>query len=149
MAALARFIPLSEAARRMRVSVKETRAMISSGKIQGGVLPDGEMVVSESTIPTKQFPKKEDLPEYKKYAQLKGEKIWVSEAARKYKVPHGNLVRWSKAGVISVAGKDGNRTLLSEQDVAYCADVYRKYGSHGRRLFNIDGTPYKSGSLAG
>ena len=72
MAALARFIPLSEAARRMRVSVKETRAMISSGKIQGGVLPDGEMVVSESTIPTQKLPQKEDLPEYRKHAKLKG-----------------------------------------------------------------------------
>jgi len=46
-----RFIPLSEAAQRMRVSVKQTRAMVNSGKIKGGILPDGEMVVSEDTLP--------------------------------------------------------------------------------------------------
>ena len=49
--ALDRFIPLSEAAQRMKVSVKQTHAMIVSGKIQGGVLPDGEMVVSINSIP--------------------------------------------------------------------------------------------------
>src|SRR5258706_14374768 len=49
--ALDRFITLSEAAQRMRTSVKETRWMIKSGKIKGGLLPDGAMVVREDTLP--------------------------------------------------------------------------------------------------
>lgn len=136
------FIPLTEAAQRMQVSVKKTRAMIASGKIQGGVLPDGEMVVSITSIPIR----KEDLPEYKKHAKLNGVAIWVSEASRKYKIPHGNLARWSKSGLISILGKDGNRTLLNEQDVAYCADVYEKHKGQGKWIFNDDGTPRKNNS---
>ena len=140
--ALDRFIPLSEAAHRMKVSVKKTRLMIASGKIQGGILPDGEMVVSINSIPLK----KEDLPEYKKYEKLNGVAIWVSEASRKYKIPHGNIARWSKSGFISVIGKNGNRTLLNEQDVAYCAEIYGKHKGQGKWIFNEDGTPYKNGS---
>ena len=145
MAALARFIPLSEAARRMRVSVKETRAMISSGKIQGGVLPDGEMVVGINSIPSK----KEDLSEYKKYAHLKGERIWISEAARRYNLRHQTIVKWAKAGFIKRVGKERNRVLLDEQDVAYCAEIYHQNSGQGKTLFNSDGTPFKpkNGSL--
>lgn len=46
--------------------------------------------MSEKSLPLK----KEDLPEYKKHAYLKGKSIWVSEASRKYNIPHGNLSRW-------------------------------------------------------
>ena len=140
--ALDRFIPLSEAARRMRVSVKETRAMIVSGKIQGGVLPDGEMVVRESTIPTKYFPKKEDLKEYKLHAHLKGVGISISDASRKYKINHSTLYRWSSAKYIARIGVDKNRVLLDEADVAYCAEIYQRYGQQGKTLFNSDGTPH-------
>ena len=140
MAALARFIPLSEAARRMRVSVKETRAMISSGKIQGGVLPDGEMVVSINSIPVR----KVDLPEYKKYSGLNGVKIGVGEAARKYGIPDSTLHRWAvNKKFIAILERDGQKVLLNEQDVAYCAEVYKQHKGQGKRVFNSDGTPYK------
>ena len=143
MAALARFIPLSEAARRMRVSVKETRAMITSGKIQGGVLPDGEMVVSEETIPTQNLPKKEDLPEYKKHNKLSGMGIGLNQAAKEYLIPKTTLYNWIQKGYVKSIGRDGQKVLLNRQDVAYCADIYRQSGSQGRRVFNIDGTPFR------
>jgi len=143
MAALPRFVPLQEAARRMRVSVKETRAMIESGKIQGGVLPDGEMVVSESTIPTQKLPQKKDLPEYKKHQELSGVGIGINQAAKEYRIPKTTLYHWFQKGYIKSLGRDGQKVLLNKQDVAYCADVYRKSGSQGRRVFNLDGTPYR------
>lgn len=150
MAALARFIPLSEAARRLRVSVKQTRALIASGKIQGGVLPDGEMVVSVDTLPKNNDKRKEDLHEYKKHAKLKGVGIWVSEAQRKYHVPNQTLVRWANGGIIATLGRNGNKRILNEQDVAYCAEIYRQHnGGQGRWLFNEDGTPRSTSSLAG
>ena len=141
MAALARFIPLSEAAHRLRASVKETRALIASGKIQAGVLPDGEMVVSEDTLPKK----KEDLPEYKKYARLKGVGIGIAEAARKYYIAFSTLQQWAQRGYVARVGRDKNKILINEQDVAYCVHVYHEGGATPkRRLFNSDGTPYKS-----
>lgn len=137
------FIPLTEAAQRMQVSVKKTRAMIASGKIQGGVLPDGEMVVSINSIPVR----KEDLPEYKKHEKLKGVAIWVSEASRKYNIPNPTIVRWVKAGIIATIGRDRNRKLINEQDVAYCAEIYGTHKGQGKWIFNEDGTPRKNGLL--
>ena len=150
MAALPRFVPLQEAARRMRVSVKETRAMIESGKIQGGVLPDGEMVVSESTIPTQKLPQKEDLPEYRKHAKLKGVGISINDASREFNIPSGTITRWMQKGIIKKLGSDGYRTLIDKADAAYCSEIYARSGGQGRRLFNSDGTPFtpKAKSLA-
>jgi len=143
---LDRFITLSEAAHRLRVSVTETRSMIKSGKIKGGILPDGAMVVSEDTLPIR----KEDLPEYKKYAHLSGKTIWISEASRKYNVLQPTISNWASAGFIKKIGVERNKILLDEQDVAYCAEIYRQRKGQGKRLFNPDGTPFKpkNGSLA-
>lgn len=144
--ALDRFISLSEAAQRMRVSVKETRAMINSGKIKGGILPDGAMVVSEDTLPKK----KEDLSEYKKYSHLNQVGIGIGESAKKYSIPKTTLFHWFEKGYIKSVGRNGQKVLLNEQDVAYCAGIYEKNKGQGKRLFNKDGTPYrpKNGSSA-
>lgn len=138
--ALDRFIPLTEAAQRMKLSVKETRSMIASGKIQGGVLPDGEMVVNANSIPVK----KEDLPEYKKYSYLREKPIWLNKASKIYKIPQQTLTRWVQSKFIKRLFDDGYRVFVNEQDVAYCAEIYHQSNSQqGRRLFNSDGTPYK------
>ena len=136
--ALDRFITLSEAAQRMRTSVKETRSMIKSGKIKGGLLPDGAMVVSEDTLPKR----KEDLPEYKMFAHLSGMGIGIAEAARKYDIATSTMHRWSKSGYIQKLGQNGQKILLNEQDVAYCSKIYHRSGRQGKWLFNSDGTPY-------
>ena len=139
MAALARFIPLSEAAYRLKVSVKETRSMIKSGKIKGGLLSDGAMVVSEDTLPIR----KENLPEYRKYAHLEDIRIGVGEAARKYKIPVSTIHRWAVSKkIIKILARDGQKVLLNEQDVAYCAEVYIQHKGQGKWIFNSDGTPY-------
>ncbi len=141
------YISLSEAARRMRVSVKDARTMLLSGKIQGGTLPNGEMIVTVASLPMK----KEDLPEYQKYSHLANLEIGIAEAARKYGMAFSTIQRWAQVGYISQISRSGQKILLNEQDVAYCVGVYRKIGSRGRRLFNPDGTPYKpkTGPLAG
>ena len=101
--ALDRFITLSEAALRMGTSVKETRSMIKSGKIKGGLLPDGAMVVSEYTIPKR----KEDLTEYKKHAHLTGIGIGMGEASRKYNIPTPTISHWTKRNFIKIIKKAG------------------------------------------
>ncbi len=141
------YIPLSEAARRMRVSLKDARTMLKSGKIEGGKLPNGEMIVVVASLPMK----KEDLPEYKKFAHLASSGIGIAEAARKYAMAFSTIQRWVQVGYISQMSRSGQKILLNEQDVAYCVSIYRKVGTQGRRLFNSDGTPYKpkTSSLAG
>ena len=135
------YIPIKDAAKKYGYALAELKRLAQSGKIKAVQLPSGDMVVSESSVKAKQ--KKEDLPEYKKFSSLKGNPIWLSEAERKYDISTQTLSRWVKAGYIPKIGLDGNRVLLNEQDVAYCAEIYKKRGGQGRRIFAEDGTPYK------
>jgi len=146
MASLPVFIPLSEAARKYGMEEAHLRQLIEKGKIRAGVVA-GEMVVSEEEVRGEAIQekglRKEDLPEYQMYAHLKGTPIWISEAARRYQVPHQTVVRWIKAGYIKQLGMRGNKVLIDQADIAYCSEIYRKRGKQGRVLFNRDGTPYK------
>ena len=142
------YIPLEDAAKKYGYALVELKRLAQSGKISAAVLPDGDMVVSESSVKSK-VRKKEDLPEYKKYAELAEETIWVSKAARDYGISHSTVVRWAQLGYIRKMGKQGNKTLLSAQDMAYCAEIYNTRKGQGKRIFNSDGTPYtpKTGPL--
>ncbi len=142
------FIPLAEAARKYGYDVAELQELAESGKIEAVQLPDGDVIVSEDSV--KEKVRKEDLPEYQEHAHLAGTPIWLSEAERKYGIDNSTLYRWMKAGIITFMYKDGYRTYVDEADVAYCAEIHRKYGKQGRKLFNPDGTPYraKTGPLA-
>jgi hypothetical protein len=85
---------------------------------------------------------KDELPEYQKHTKLIGKSISISEAARKYKIPNGTVVRWVQRGIIRRLGTEKNRVLIDEADVAYCAEIRSQNPGAGRWLFNIDGTPY-------
>ena len=138
--ALTHFISLREAAQKMRMSTTQIRELVESGKIEGGILPDGKMVVTEESLPLR----KEDLPEYKKHAHLKGEGISISDASREFNIPAGTITRWMQSGIVSRLSSDGYRTFIDKADIAYCAEIYHRVGKQGRTLFNSDGTPYKS-----
>lgn len=86
-------------------------------------------------------PKKEDYPEHKKYKDLQDNPIHIKKASRKYNISDATLSRYADIGLIEVIGKDKNRILLDEQDVAYCAEILNKYGGKGKKAFNDDGTP--------
>jgi hypothetical protein len=86
-------------------------------------------------------PKKEDYPEHKKYWKLEGVPIHISKAARKYDISEPTLINYIQRGFIEVIGKDKNKILMDEQDVAYCDEILNKYGGKGRKAINDDGTP--------
>jgi hypothetical protein len=134
-----RYVPLTKAAIMLNTSMSSLNRMIQSGKIKAVEIA-GEIAVSENSLLSNM--KKEDLPEYKKFSHLAGQAIWVSEAARKYDVPHPTISVWTRKGIIKSLGKEKNRTLLDEQDVAYCAEIYSQRKGQGKWLFNPDGTPY-------
>ena len=90
---------------------------------------------------TKKSITKEDFPEYKKHKDLAGNPIHISKAARKYNISDATIIRYVDRGFIKVVGKDKNRILLNEQDVAYCVDILNEYGGKGKQAFNEDGTP--------
>ncbi|MEW6287658.1 MAG: helix-turn-helix domain-containing protein [Chloroflexota bacterium] len=150
MAALPTFLPLPEAARKYGLSQARLRSLVESGKIKAAMIGKN-IVVSEDEVKDQAVIRKEDLPEYKKHAYLKGVPIWISEAERKYGIPNPTIWRWMKSGIIARLGMDGNKTLIDEADVAYCAEIYRSRNTkQGRRLFDNNGLPYKpkTGPLA-
>jgi hypothetical protein len=133
-----RYVPLTKAAMMLNTSMSSLNRMIQSGKIRAVEIA-GEIAVSENSLLSNM--KKEDLPEYKKFAHLAGQAIWVSEAARKYDVPR-TIIKWTSKNHIKLLGKEKNRVLTDEQDVAYCAEIYKERKGQGKWVFNPDGTPY-------
>jgi hypothetical protein len=134
-----RYVSLTKAAMMLNTSMSSLNRMIQSGKIKAVEIA-GEIAVSESCLFSNM--KKEDLPEYKKFEHLASQTIWISKAARKYEIDQANITRWTNRGFIKVLGKEKNRTLLDEQDVAYCAEIHKSRGGQGKWVFNPDGTPY-------
>ena len=138
------YISLNEAGERLGLNPIRLQDLILAGTLNAARIK-GETVVDEEKVEEiATQPKKEDLEEYKLFAYLAVEKIWLSEAARKYGISTGTLTRWKQAGHIESINSDGYRVYLNEQDVAYCASVYSRRGGQGKRVFNKDGTPYKT-----
>jgi hypothetical protein len=138
------YISINEAGKRLGLPPLHLQDLIRVGTLKAARIK-GETVVEEEKVEEiAAKPKKEELEEHKQFAHLAGEKISVSDASRKYSVPHPTLSHWTKLGYIKRLGDDGYRVYLNEQDVAYCASVYKKRGGQGKRIFNKDGTPYKT-----
>jgi predicted site-specific integrase-resolvase len=137
------YLPIAEAAHKYGMSVSRLRALINDGTIKAAMVMNN-LVVDEDEV-AKTIQRKEDLPEYKKHAHLKGKEIWVSEAARKYNLLQATVSKWVKAGIIKQIGTKGNKILIDEADVAYCAEIYHSIqaGKQGRTLFDDKGLPYK------
>ncbi len=146
MAALPTYLPLPEAARKYGLAEARIKSLIESGTIKAAMVGD-TVVVSESEVQNSGKPlRKEDLPEWKKHAHLKGTPIWILKAAEVYTVPFSTIRGWVQKGYIGVIGSEGKKVLLNEQDVAYCADIYHLRKGQGKWLFDKDGLPYKPGT---
>ncbi len=146
------YIPIEDAAVKYGYGLAELKRLAQSGKIKAAQLPDGDMIVSESELEFPDIKTKEELKAYKDrhYADLAGKSTWISKAARDYQVSQPNVGRWVQAGYIQKLGKEQNRILIKEQDVAFYADIHKKFGRRGRRLFDENGLPQrpKTGPLA-
>ncbi len=141
MAALPRYIPIKDAAQTLDLPLAALHEMVDSGKIDAIALPDGDIAVSETGM-SKPL-RKEDLPEYKMFANLANNCIGINEAAHKYDIPFSTLRGWVNKKYILKSGRDGQKVLINEQDVAYCAEIYHHRKGQGKWLFNPDGTPYQ------
>ena len=142
MAALPKFISLPDAAKKIHASVDDLRPYIENGKIKAATI-NGVFFVDTLTLPNK-IVKKQDVPEYKKFKELKGVEISISEAARKYNIPNPTVSRWKTKGLLKQIGIKKNRILVDEQDVAYCSFFYHKnkFGKRqGQWIFDLNGVP--------
>jgi hypothetical protein len=137
-------LPLAEAAHKYGMSVSRLRALINDGTIKAAMVMNNLVVDEDEVAKTI---RKEDLPEYKTHAHLRGVGIGIAEAAKKYNLSGPTIFRWYKKGIIAEIKREtvlgGEKIYLDEADVAYCATIYKKNGGQGRRIFGENGLPYK------
>lgn len=134
------YLPMTDAAELINISVDDLNQLVRRGKIKAAKF-SGEILVKEDDVLSTLA--REERPEFKAVAHLIGVPINLREAGRKYGIPGPTISRWVKKGLIAKIGQNGQRVLLDEADVAYCATIYKTSGSQGKWLFNPDGTPYQ------
>jgi predicted site-specific integrase-resolvase len=130
------FISLSEASERTGLSRIALNRAIKSDTLRAVKNERGGILVAQEDI--------ENLITKEQFEHLRGQKLGIAEAGRKYGIPQPTLSRWSMAGYIKRLGRKGKKVLIDEADVAYCAAVYRmKDGGPGKRIFDDNGLPYR------
>jgi len=133
---LDRFIPLAEAARQFDLGKNVLQQLIESGKIRAATLPDGEIVVNETSAQVAAINEQLKAVRREDFKRLRSRSISTSEAMRRYNVLGRTLRRWARRGLITVL-ESGYGMLLDEADVAYCAKIY-----HIRRMSeSLSGAP--------
>lgn len=125
------FIPLQDAV--AEIGHEALEKLIASGKIKPAMLATtGILLVKRSELPVR----REDSPEWAEVAHLRGIGIGVRQAAEKYGLVHTTITRWIDRGLVRrISGETirGQKVLIDEGDVAYCAMVYRKNPGQGKR----------------
>jgi hypothetical protein len=105
----------------------------------------GVILVSDQDIRSN-LPRDEQ-PDFKQFADLKGVQIGIREASRKYNLNAAIISRWVKRGLIKTYGeksvRGGCSIIIDEADVAYCVFVRNNNPGRGKWLFNPDGTSRK------
>ena len=114
------YISLSEAARRYDLDPDILTTMIEDGRLDA-VKTDGSIAVAEDDT--------KNLAQRRNFKHLDGNQISMSEASRKYDVPHSTLRGWVNKGyieVLSAKRQQGRPIFLNERDVAYRAAFYHR-----------------------
>lgn len=133
------YIPLKEASRRYGVPVKALTRLVQDGIIKLARTEEGDNVITVSTVDNETAARiilEEIRPE--QYEHLRGKRIRLRKAARKYQVDSQSLSGWVSREYIHVHERGFQRLEIDEADVAYVASVYNR----GREL---TGSPIKAG----
>jgi excisionase family DNA binding protein len=131
---LEQFIPLPQAAKRLKISATSLQGLIDDGRIKAVKL-NGTVAVAKSELD--QFITREQ------FHHLRGQPISVSEAVETYGITSVTIRNWVKRGYIKVL-KEGYGMEVDLADMAYCAAVYESHGgAQGKRIFDELGQPYQ------
>ncbi len=142
VAELPRYISLTEALLRFPVSEETLKEAISSGKIRTASIGE-EVTVAEQDV--RELAKGQEVVVVRReeFEHLRGSKLGISEAARKYGLRQQTLSRWIQRGIVKAVGRQGRKVLVDEADVAFASAVYHhKGGRQGMRIFDENGKPY-------
>lgn len=71
------------------------------------------------------------------FDHLRGNLLGFGEAARAYQLNHVTISRWVQQGQLAVKGRDGQKKLVDEAEVAYLATLGRaKNMRPGKKVFS-------------
>jgi len=122
------YISLKGAARKYGVSIETLTQLVRDGIIRLARTKEGDSVITVSTVDNATATRiilDEIRPE--QYEHLRGKKIRVTEAARKYQVDQPSLSNWAtKYGYIQVLGVGFQRLELDAADAKYAADIFKR-----------------------
>jgi hypothetical protein len=125
------FVPLKEAAKVFHYSEENLNALIEVGKIRSAPFTGGKLVSNEdiANLP------KELRPEYDH--SLVGVRISMGDASRRYHIPHPTISRWVSKGYIKIIeqGRTGQKVMIDEADIKFCAIIYSLSPGQGNRAF--------------
>jgi DNA-binding transcriptional MerR regulator len=103
-------VPIERAAEQSGVEVDEIRYLIDREAIKAAKNLNSHIFIPESDI--------DRLERLSGLRGLEGNPIHQSEAARKYDLKQPSISNWRRSGLIRTVGKEGNRVLVNEADVA-------------------------------
>lgn len=136
------YLPLADAEQKYKLNLYP---LVELGKIRSIMLTTypGVILVSDEDIHDN-LPR-EQRPDYQQFASLKGIRIGIREAARKYNLSDSTIRQWIDRNLITSYGRKavrgGHTTLIDEADVAYCAHIRDTKPGKGHWLFKPNGTP--------
>jgi predicted site-specific integrase-resolvase len=128
------YLPIIDAANAAHTTPDELFRLIQSGKIKPAMLNTGVLLVNKRDLPTR----REDSKEYQAVQHLRGIGIGLRQAEEKYNVPYQTISRWVNRGLVArISGETqrGQRVMVDEADVAYCAELYKRDPGRGKRAF--------------
>lgn len=138
MSDLPAYITLDAATRRYGISAEALTQAIAADTVRAVQIVGQEIAVSVDDVASIAEIRREQ------FANLEGQPISLSDAAREYGIPQPTLSRWTAAGHIQTLDNSGRAKYVDQADVAYCVAVYKAQdGRAGRRIFDENGRPYR------
>ena len=131
------YLTLSEAARKYGISTDALTRLVKDRIIRAVHNEEGDRVITVSTVAAAADVIRDEIrPE--QYEHLRGKRIRLMEASRKYGVANQNLYRWAERRYIRVLDQGPQRLELDEASVAYIVAIHK-------RAHELTGSPIKAG----
>jgi len=124
------WIALKDAARQYALEEALLERLAREGLVRSGMLADELHLAVEDVEPIAARLKKSN------FEHLESHPIEAPRAAKKYNLPYGSLLNWTRQGYIRRVGSRKRPVLLNEADVAYTSALAVVCGiSQGKALF--------------
>ena len=121
------YLTLSEAARKYGISTDALTRLVKDGIIRAVHDKEGTAVITVQTVDNATAVRMildEIKPE--QYEHLRGKRIRLLEAARKYNIEAVSLSGWVNRGYIYVHDRGFQRLELDTADVKYAVDIFKR-----------------------